>query len=185
MNQQNGQVCQICGDDVGLNPDGEPFVACNECAFPICRDCYEYERREGTQNCPQCKTRFKRLKGKCLSPRNAATTPARRFPRSPVSPGHVLKGDSVVAGCARVPGDEEEDGVDDLENEFNWTDKHDSQYVAESMLHAHMSYGRGADFDGVPQPFQPIPNVPLLTNGQMVIHAAALLLRLALRVAGC
>jgi len=133
LNQQNGQVCQICGDDVGLNPDGEPFVACNECAFPICRDCYEYERREGTQNCPQCKTRFKRLKG-----------------------------------CARVPGDEEEDGVDDLENEFNWTDKHDSQYVAESMLHAHMSYGRGADFDGVPQPFQPNPNVPLLTNGQMV-----------------
>ena len=84
MNQQNGQVCQICGDDVGLNPDGEPFVACNECAFPICRDCYEYERREGTQNCPQCKTRFKRLKGKS-PPRNAATTPARRFPRSPVS----------------------------------------------------------------------------------------------------
>jgi hypothetical protein len=67
-----------------------------------------------------------------------------------------------------VPGDEEEDGVDDLENEFNWSDKHDSQYLAESMLHAHMSYGRGADLDGVPQPFQPIPNVPLLTNGQMV-----------------
>ena len=67
-----------------------------------------------------------------------------------------------------MPGDEEEDGVDDLENEFNWSDKHDSQYVAESMLHAHMSYGRGADLDGVPQPFQPIPNVPLLTNGQMV-----------------
>jgi cellulose synthase A len=67
-----------------------------------------------------------------------------------------------------VPGDEEEDGVDDLENEFNWSDKHDSQYVAESMLHANMSYGRGADLDGVPQPFQPIPNVPLLTNGQMV-----------------
>lgn len=67
-----------------------------------------------------------------------------------------------------MPGDEEEDGVDDLENEFNWTDKHDSQYLAESMLHAHMSYGRGADLDGVPQPFQPIPNVPLLTNGQMV-----------------
>ncbi|OEL28933.1 hypothetical protein BAE44_0010049 [Dichanthelium oligosanthes] len=84
LNQQNGRVCQICGDDVGLNPDGEPFVACNECAFPICRDCYEYERREGTQNCPQCKTRFKRLKGKSL-PRNAA----RRFCRSLVSAAHV------------------------------------------------------------------------------------------------
>ena len=63
LRQPNGQVCQICGDDVGLAPGGEPFVACNECAFPVCRDCYEYERREGTQNCPQCKTRYKRLKG--------------------------------------------------------------------------------------------------------------------------
>ncbi|RZR71333.1 hypothetical protein BHM03_00004690 [Ensete ventricosum] len=25
--------------------------------------CYEYERREGTQACPQCKTRYKRHKG--------------------------------------------------------------------------------------------------------------------------
>ena len=65
---QNGKVCQICGDTVGLTPDGEPFVACNECALPVCGDCYEYERREGTKKCPQCKTRFKRLKGKlCTS----------------------------------------------------------------------------------------------------------------------
>ena len=94
MNQQNGRVCQICGDDVGLTPDGEPFVACNECAFPICRDCYEYERREGTQNCPQCKTRFKRLKGK--SRRNAA--PGRQFWRIFVSGAHVL----LEFGCCRV-----------------------------------------------------------------------------------
>ncbi|RWV99494.1 hypothetical protein BHE74_00026726 [Ensete ventricosum] len=33
----------ICGDDVGLTVDGDLFVACNECAFPICRTCYEYE----------------------------------------------------------------------------------------------------------------------------------------------
>ncbi|GJN41117.1 hypothetical protein PR202_gn00447 [Eleusine coracana subsp. coracana] len=129
LRHQDGQVCHICGDDVGLTPAGEPFVACNECAFPVCRDCYEYERWEGTQNCPQCKTRYKRLKG-----------------------------------CARVPGDEEEDGVDDLENEFNWVDRHDSQSVAESMLHGHMSYGRSCDM-----PFQPNPNVPLLTDGQMVL----------------
>ncbi|VAI39667.1 unnamed protein product [Triticum turgidum subsp. durum] len=132
LKQQNRGACQICGDDLGLGPGGDPFVACNECAFPVCRDCYEYERREGTQNCPQCKTRYKRLKG-----------------------------------CARVPGDEEEDGADDLEDEFNWRDRDDSQYAAESMLHAHMTYGRGGDLDGVHQPFQPNPNVPLLTNGQM------------------
>ncbi|VFQ61297.1 unnamed protein product [Cuscuta campestris] len=59
----SGQVCEICGDEVGLTVDGDLFVACNECGFPACRPCYEYERREGTQHCPQCKTRYKRLKG--------------------------------------------------------------------------------------------------------------------------
>ncbi|KAI4323775.1 hypothetical protein L6164_023354 [Bauhinia variegata] len=80
-----GQVCQICGDEIGANEDGELFVACNECAFPVCRNCYDYERREGSQVCPQCKTRYKRLKG-----------------------------------CARVEGDEEEDDIDDLDNEFGF-----------------------------------------------------------------
>ncbi|KAL9259003.1 Cellulose synthase A catalytic subunit 7 [UDP-forming]-like protein, partial [Drosera capensis] len=59
----NGQVCEICGDEIGLTVDGDLFVACDECGFPVCRPCYEYERREGTQLCPQCKTRYKRLKG--------------------------------------------------------------------------------------------------------------------------
>ncbi|EPS60781.1 hypothetical protein M569_14019 [Genlisea aurea] len=59
----SGQVCEICGDRVGVTVGGELFVACNECGFPVCRPCYEYERREGTQLCPQCKTRYKRLKG--------------------------------------------------------------------------------------------------------------------------
>ena len=56
-------VCQICGDTVGVSATGDVFVACNECAFPVCRPCYEYERKEGNQCCPQCKTRYKRLKG--------------------------------------------------------------------------------------------------------------------------
>jgi hypothetical protein len=74
----------------------------------------------------------------------------------------------LFAGYQRVTGDEEEDGVDDIDNEFNWNG-HDSQSVAESMLYGHMSYGRGGDPNGVPQPFQLNPNVPLLTNGQMVL----------------
>nr|CCW28829.1 putative cellulose synthase family protein [Arachis ipaensis] len=78
-----GEVCQLCGEEIGVTEDGDLFVACNECAFPVCRNCYHYERREGSQVCPQCKTRYKRLKG-----------------------------------CARVEGDEEEDDIDDLENEF-------------------------------------------------------------------
>ncbi|XP_059636344.1 probable cellulose synthase A catalytic subunit 3 [UDP-forming] [Cornus florida] len=138
LRQQSGQICQICGDDVGLTVDGELFVACNECAFPVCRTCYEYERQEGSQVCPQCKTRYKRLKG-----------------------------------CARVEGDEEEDDIDDVDNEFNFDGRgHDSQQhaLAEAMLHGgHMTYGRSYDSDLSHHAFHtPLPQVPLLTNGQMV-----------------
>ncbi|XP_042955836.1 cellulose synthase A catalytic subunit 3 [UDP-forming]-like isoform X1 [Carya illinoinensis] len=58
-----GHVCQIYGDNVGKSIDGEPFIACHVCAFPICRPCYEYERKDGNQSCPQCKTQYKRHKG--------------------------------------------------------------------------------------------------------------------------
>ncbi|RZB66582.1 Cellulose synthase A catalytic subunit 3 isoform G [Glycine soja] len=63
MNTLGGQVCQICGDNIGNNVNGDPFIACNVCAFPVCRACYEYERKDGNQSCPQCKTRYKRHKG--------------------------------------------------------------------------------------------------------------------------
>lgn len=134
LQQLSGQICHICGDDVGLTVDGELFVACNECAFPICRTCYEYERNEGTQVCPQCKTRFKRLKG-----------------------------------CARVAGDEEEDDIDDLENEFNFDaarSRRDMQHspTPEAMLH----YGRASDNSDLYQPLHPLPQLPLLTDGQTV-----------------
>ncbi|KAI3972793.1 hypothetical protein MKX01_019451 [Papaver californicum] len=135
IHQLRGQICQICGDDVGLTVDGELFVACNECAFPVCRTCYEYERQEGSQVCPQCKTRFKRLKG-----------------------------------SARVAGDEDEEETDDIENEFNFMGRDNQdmhQYLAEAMLQGHMSYGRAGDMD-MPQVAHTMPQVPLLTNGQMV-----------------
>lgn len=75
-----------------------------------------------------------------------------------------------MTGCARVAGDEEEDGIDDLENEFNFMgrDKQDMQYLAEAMLHGHMSYGRAGDAD-MSQAVH-MPQVPLLTNGEMVLH---------------
>nr|APU87553.1 CesA9 [Plantago cunninghamii] len=63
VKELTSQICQICGDEIEFSADGDPFVACNECAFPVCRPCYEYERREGNQACPQCKTRYKRIKG--------------------------------------------------------------------------------------------------------------------------
>ncbi|TYI20455.1 hypothetical protein ES332_A07G239100v1 [Gossypium tomentosum] len=61
--QSSGKVCKVCGDKIGRNEDGELFVACHVCAFPVCRPCYEYERSEGTQCCPQCNTPYKRQKG--------------------------------------------------------------------------------------------------------------------------
>ncbi|GAB2269897.1 Cellulose synthase A catalytic subunit 6 [UDP-forming] [Dionaea muscipula] len=63
VKELSGQTCQICEDPIEFIEEKEIFVACNECAFPVCRACYEYERNEGTQACPQCKTRYKRLKG--------------------------------------------------------------------------------------------------------------------------
>ncbi|KAL6339242.1 hypothetical protein AAG906_024393 [Vitis piasezkii] len=63
VRELSGQICHICGDGVEITVDGELFVACNECGFPVCRPCYEYERREGNKVCPQCKTRYKRIKG--------------------------------------------------------------------------------------------------------------------------
>ncbi|XP_059462374.1 cellulose synthase A catalytic subunit 3 [UDP-forming]-like isoform X1 [Corylus avellana] len=58
-----GKVCQICSDTVGTTVDGKPFVACDVCSFPVCRPCYEYERKDGNQSCPQCKTKYKWHKG--------------------------------------------------------------------------------------------------------------------------
>ncbi|KAG2700100.1 hypothetical protein I3760_07G217500 [Carya illinoinensis] len=120
----NGQICQICGDTVGLTASGDVFVACNECAFPVCRPCYEYERKDGNQSCPQCKTRYKRQKG---------------------SP--------------RVDGDEDEDDVDDLENEFNYTQ-------GNSKARRHWQ-GEDADLSSSSRHESQLP-IPLLTNGQSV-----------------
>lgn len=119
----DGQICQICGDTVGLTPSGDVFVACNECAFPVCRPCYDYERKDGNQCCPQCKTRYKRHKG---------------------SP--------------RVEGDDEEDDIDDLENEFN--------YTSGTSKARHQWQGDDVDLSSSSRhESQPIP---LLTNGQVV-----------------
>ncbi|KAK4787414.1 hypothetical protein SAY86_011247 [Trapa natans] len=57
------QACQICSDNVGKGVDGEPFVACHVCAFPVCRPCYDYERKDGNQSCPRCKAPYERQKG--------------------------------------------------------------------------------------------------------------------------
>ncbi|TXG70440.1 hypothetical protein EZV62_005375 [Acer yangbiense] len=59
----SGEVCRICSNNVGTDVNGELFVACQVCAFPVCRPCYEYERKDGNQSCLQCKTKYRRHKG--------------------------------------------------------------------------------------------------------------------------
>ncbi|XP_057549725.1 cellulose synthase A catalytic subunit 4 [UDP-forming] [Amaranthus tricolor] len=61
--QSGGKICRVCGDGIEVRDDGAVFVACNDCRFPVCRPCYEYERSEGTQCCPQCNTRYNHHKG--------------------------------------------------------------------------------------------------------------------------
>ncbi|GFZ13499.1 cellulose synthase A4 [Actinidia rufa] len=61
--QTLAKICRVCGDEIGLKENGELFVACHDCGFPVCRPCYEYERSEGNQSCPQCNNRYKRHKG--------------------------------------------------------------------------------------------------------------------------
>ncbi|XP_065874474.1 cellulose synthase A catalytic subunit 4 [UDP-forming] [Euphorbia lathyris] len=56
-------ICRVCGDEIGVKEDGQVFVACHVCSFPVCRPCYDYERSDGNQSCPQCNTRYKRHKG--------------------------------------------------------------------------------------------------------------------------
>ncbi|MBA0692006.1 hypothetical protein Goari_009599, partial [Gossypium aridum] len=140
VKELSGQICQICGDEIEISVDGEPFVACNECAFPVCRACYEYERREGNQACPQCKTRYKRIKG-----------------------------------CPRVEGDEEEDGADDLENEFDIAshDRSDPHHIAAAMLSGRYNINHGSQphVSGISTPAEldaasVATDIPLLTYGQ-------------------
>lgn len=126
-------MCEICGDDVGLTVDGDLFVACNECGFPVCRPCYEYERREGSQNCPQCKTRYKRLKG---SPR--------------------VEGDDDEEDVDDIEHEfninsnhhpEDDDQLNNGNTRSSTYNKHNinNEHLAEAMLHGKMSYGRGPD----------------------------------------
>ncbi|GAB4827190.1 Cellulose synthase A catalytic subunit 8 [UDP-forming] [Ancistrocladus abbreviatus] len=46
--------CNTCGEQVGLDSNGEVFVACHECNFPVCKACVDYEIREGRKACLHC-----------------------------------------------------------------------------------------------------------------------------------
>eukprot|EP00250_Pteridium_aquilinum_P018430 c24084_g5_i1 orf=1-1659(-) len=50
--------CQICGDEIQLSSDGEHFVACPHCHFPVCKACFDYESKVGTGACANCKRKY-------------------------------------------------------------------------------------------------------------------------------
>lgn len=54
MMESGVPVCHTCGENVGLNVNGEPFVACHECNLPICKSCFEYDLKEGRKACLRC-----------------------------------------------------------------------------------------------------------------------------------
>ena len=51
-------ICNTCGEQLGLNSDGEVFVACHECHYPVCKSCFEYEIKEGRASCLRCGTPY-------------------------------------------------------------------------------------------------------------------------------
>ncbi|KAK7306511.1 hypothetical protein VNO77_44458 [Canavalia gladiata] len=58
MMESAAHFCNSCGEQVGLDANGEVFVACHECYFPICKACFEYEINEGRRVCLRCATPY-------------------------------------------------------------------------------------------------------------------------------
>uniref|UniRef100_A0A5B7BKR1 Cellulose synthase n=1 Tax=Davidia involucrata TaxID=16924 RepID=A0A5B7BKR1_DAVIN len=54
MMESGVPICNTCGEQVGLNSNGEVFVACHECNFPICKSCVDYDIKEGRTACLRC-----------------------------------------------------------------------------------------------------------------------------------
>ncbi|CAI7772651.1 unnamed protein product [Closterium sp. NIES-53] len=61
--ESHGQLpCAICQQAIGVDAEGREFVPC-ECAYRICRPCYEYIRAHEGNRCPQCLSKYRRLAG--------------------------------------------------------------------------------------------------------------------------
>jgi len=54
MMESRSPICNTCGEEIGVKSNGEFFVACHECSFPICKACLEYEFKEGRRICLRC-----------------------------------------------------------------------------------------------------------------------------------
>ncbi|KAL6546487.1 Cellulose synthase A catalytic subunit 8 UDP-forming [Orobanche minor] len=54
MMESRVPICNTCGEELGLGSNGEVFVACHECNYPICYHCLDYEIKEGRIACIRC-----------------------------------------------------------------------------------------------------------------------------------
>ncbi|GAA0150060.1 DNA-binding transcription factor [Lithospermum erythrorhizon] len=54
MMQSDIPLCNTCGEQVGLNSKGEPFIACLECNYPLCKNCVDFDIKEGRNSCVRC-----------------------------------------------------------------------------------------------------------------------------------
>ncbi|KAH7657750.1 Cellulose synthase (UDP-forming) protein [Dioscorea alata] len=54
MMESGVPLCSTCGEPVGFSSNGEVFVACHECNYPLCKPCFEDELKEGRGSCLRC-----------------------------------------------------------------------------------------------------------------------------------
>nr|TKR90434.1 cellulose synthase [Populus alba] len=52
--ESGAPICHTCGEQVGDDANGELFVACHECNYPMCKSCFEFETKEGRKVCLRC-----------------------------------------------------------------------------------------------------------------------------------
>lgn len=96
-----------------------------------------------------------------------------------------------LAGTPRVEGDEEEDDIDDLDNEFCYgnLDALGSHQVAEAVLSSHLNVGRGSHYNArIPTHTEHESSlgseIPLLTYGEEV-NQSEILVSSCLSVHAC
>lgn len=58
MMPSGASLCNICGEQLVLSDNGEMFVACHDCNYPICKPCFEHEINEGHSLCLKCGTPY-------------------------------------------------------------------------------------------------------------------------------
>ncbi|GBG89411.1 hypothetical protein CBR_g49201 [Chara braunii] len=93
--------CAICREKVGRDENGESFAPC-ECAFPVCRPCYEYIREHEGGRCPQCHEMYKRMKGSPAVSTDPIESKEEEFGSDAAGP-RLLEGPSAGGGEKELP----------------------------------------------------------------------------------